>query len=159
VEITGTLASEPIYGSSTEQPSKLGKDSFMKLLITQLKNQDPLEPSKNEEMLAQLAQFSSLEEMQDLNDNIVGLAVLQQSNALMSQLTQSSALIGKTVQYVDESGTTLWGAVDAVKLNDGLAVLSIGGKDVPLSSVTEIGPIPPDPAGEGGAASGQAQGS
>jgi hypothetical protein len=40
-----------------------------------------------------------------------------------------------------------------------LAVLSIGGKDVPLSSVTEIGPIPPDPAGESGAASGQAQGS
>jgi flagellar basal-body rod modification protein FlgD len=128
-----------------QAPDKLGKDSFMELLVTQLKNQNPLEPAKNEEMLAQLAQFSSLEEMQDLNDNIVGLAVLQQSNALMDQLTNSSALIGKSVQYVDPtSEAKQWGTVGSVKIADGLAVLQIDGKDVPLANVTEVGTPPAD---------------
>ncbi|MFM7296505.1 MAG: flagellar hook assembly protein FlgD, partial [Planctomycetota bacterium] len=121
-------------------------DAFMSLLVTQMKNQDPMEPTKNEEMLAQLAQFQSLEEMSDLNDNIVGLAVLQQSNAVLEQLTSSSALIGKDVRYVDpETEVETWGKVDAVRIDDGIAQLQIGGKNVPLGNVLEIG-APPAPA-------------
>lgn len=121
----------------------LGKDDFMRLLVDQLKNQNPLEPAKNEEMLAQLAQFSSLEQMQELNDNIVGLAVLQQSNALLEQLTSSSALIGREVEYVDPtSGSKRWGTVESVRIQDGIAVLSIGGANVPLANVEQIGAAP-----------------
>ncbi len=142
MEISGISANDPVYGSGVAE-SALGKDAFMDLLVTQLKNQNPLEPAKNEEMLAQLAQFSSLEQMEELNENIIGLAVLQQSNALMSQLTNSSALIDKSVQYVDPStGTEMWGTVSSVKIVDGLAVLNIDGKDVPLAGIVEIGPDP-----------------
>jgi flagellar basal-body rod modification protein FlgD len=144
--ISGVNSTDPISlsGSPVAQ-SALGKDTFMKLLVTQLKNQDPMQPAANEEMLAQLAQFTSLEEMQELNDNIVGLAVLQQSNALMSQLTDSSALIGKTVQYVDPvTNEQAWGTVTSVRIKDGLAVLNIDAKDVPLANVTEVGQ-PPEP--------------
>jgi flagellar basal-body rod modification protein FlgD len=119
--------------------SRLDKNAFMKLLVTQMKNQDPMAPMDNTQSIAQLAQFSSLEQMQLLNDNIVGLAVLQQSNALMSQLTQSSALIGQSVRYVDPTtNEEAEGVVDSIKIEDGLAVLSIDGEEVPLANVTEV---------------------
>lgn len=139
MEISGIGASDPIQTSS--ESSELGKSSFMNLLVTQLKNQNPLEPSQNTEMIAQLAQFSTLEQMTEMNDNLVGLAVLQQSNALMSQLTSSSALIGQSVKYVDpDTQVETWGSVDSVKIQDGLAVLDIAGKSIPLGNVIEIGP-------------------
>jgi flagellar basal-body rod modification protein FlgD len=142
MDISGISASDPIFASGAPVAGEeLGKQSFMKLLVSQLKNQDPLAPTSNEEMLAQLAQFSALEEMQALNDNVVGLAVLQQSNALMDQLTSSSALIGQHVKYNDPATqSALWGDVGSVKIQDGLALLNIGGKDVPLANVLEVGP-------------------
>jgi len=131
--------------SNTQTPTTgvtsqtLGKDAFMKLLVNQMKNQDPLSPADNSQYLSQLAQFSSLEQMQELNDNIVGLAVLQQNNALMSQLTQSSTLIGQEVRYTDPTTQdTKVGVVSSVKVDDGMAVLSIGGKSVPLANISEV---------------------
>lgn len=142
MEISGISANDPIYGSNVDD-SGIGKDAFMDLLVTQMKNQNPLEPAKNEDMLAQLAQFSSLEQMQEVNENLIGLAVLQQSNALMEQLTNSSGLIDKSVQYIDPStGESMWGQVSSVKIENGLAVLNIGGKDVPLAGILEVGPAP-----------------
>jgi len=126
--------------SLTPEPSEsLGKDAFMQLLVSQMRNQDPMSPTSNEDFVAQLAQFSSLEQMQELNGNILGLAVLQQSNALMSQLTDSAALIGKEVRYIEPaSGDEMTGNVTSVKIQDGLAVLNIDGEDIPLGNVTEI---------------------
>ena len=119
--------------------TQMGKEAFMELLVQQLKNQDPLSPMDNDKFIAQLTQLSSLEGIQNLNDNLVGLAMLQQGNALMSQLTQSSALIGKEVTYADlTTGEEHTGTVQSVKIQDGLAVLNINGVDVPLASVTEI---------------------
>ena len=144
MQINGTSATESITSLSTEkQNAGVGKNAFMNLLATQLKNQDPLNPSKNDEMLAQLAQFSSLEQMQNLNDNIVGLAVLQQSNALIQQLTDASALMGKEVKFTDPTTEAeIWGKVDSVRIVDGAAMLNIGGKDIPLVAVKEIGTPP-----------------
>jgi flagellar basal-body rod modification protein FlgD len=147
--INGIQSTDPLSTSiptDAQSNSALGKDAFMKLLVNQIKNQDPLSPSDNTQYLSQLAQFSSLEQMQSMNDNIVGLAVLQQNNALMSQLTQSSALIGQSVSYLDPaSGQTLTGTVSSVKIQDNLAVLSIGGEDVPLANVSAVlGHIPVD---------------
>ncbi len=125
--------------TAAAQSQDLGKDAFMQLLVSQMRNQDPLSPTNNEDFIAQLAQFSSLEQMEELNDNILGLAVLQQSNALMAQLTDSSALIGKEVRFIDPtSGDEMTGQVTSVKIQDGLAVLNIGGDDVPLGNVTEV---------------------
>jgi flagellar basal-body rod modification protein FlgD len=146
MDISGISANDPIYGTQATSKDEIGRDSFMSLLVSQLKNQDPLAPTSNDEMLAQLAQFSSLEQLEELNDNLVGLAVLQQSNALMDQLTSSSALIGQHVKYTDpDSGSDAWGDVGSVKITEGLAVLNIGGKDVPLVNVLEVSqPAPTD---------------
>src|SRR5258707_10391150 len=72
--------------------SQLGQNQFMQLLVTQLKNQDPLNPTSNTDFIAQLAQFSSLQGIEQLNTNFGDLLSLQ-------QLTGGSNLIGKTVQY------------------------------------------------------------
>ncbi len=140
MEISGIGASDP-FGTAGLGAGALGRDSFMELLVTQLKNQDPLEPAQNTEMIAQLAQFSSLEQMTEMNENIVGLAVLQQSNALMSQLTSSTSLIGQSVKYVDpDTQSETWGNVDSVRIQDGLALLDIAGKSIPLGNIVEVGP-------------------
>lgn len=138
--INGISANDPIFGAATPAAGDtLGKDAFLQLLVSQLQNQDPLEPTGNAEFVAQLAQFSSLEGIQEVNENLVGLAVLQQGNALLSQLTDSSALIGKSVRFVGADGLgEQEGVVDSVKIDDGYATLSIGGEDIPLGNVLEV---------------------
>ena len=79
-------------GSATGKKA-LGKDAFLQLLVTQLKNQNPLEPQGNGEFVAQLAQFSSLESMQSLNDSVTYIAAGLQS----SQALQASSLVGRNV--------------------------------------------------------------
>ncbi|HNT33712.1 MAG TPA: flagellar hook assembly protein FlgD [bacterium] len=86
------------------QANILGKDDFLKLLVAQLANQDPLEPMKDQEFVAQLAQFSSLEQLKNLDKSLASLLNLQESsiNAL------SVGLIGKTARvYASTVDTSL----------------------------------------------------
>lgn len=155
--IEGISAADPVLGQTTggaPTPEALDKTAFMELLVAQLENQDPLEPTNNEEFVAQLATFSSLEQLENLNDGILTMVLLQQSNALMSHLSEGSALIGKTVGWTDPtSGVSGSGVVDSVKVLDGAAYLKINGVDVPLVDVTEVlsggAPTSPDPTGTG----------
>lgn len=164
--ISGIQAADPITGaaSSAGAGQAMGKDAFMKLLVNQIKNQDPMAPTDNQQFIAQLAQFSSLEQMTTMNENIVGLAVLQQNNALLDQLTSSSALIGQHVTWADPTtGQTQDGVVSSVKLVDGLAVLRVGTQDVPLGAVQEVDGAPQadaatDADGSGGTDTGGADG-
>lgn len=138
--IDGIQSTDPVSGATSTLPQQeLGKDAFMKLLVAQMQNQDPMAPQDNQEYIAQLAQFSSLEEMQGVNENLVALAMLQEGNALLSQLTNSSGLIGKEVVYADpQSNEPRTGTVEAVKLADGAVSLMIGGQEVSLASVSQI---------------------
>ncbi len=79
--------------AATSTPA-LGQDAFLKLLITQLKNQSPLNPQDNTAFVAQLAQFSSLQGIQNLNTTVSGLSGSLQS----SQALQASALVGRSVE-------------------------------------------------------------
>ena len=149
MSINGIDSTDSSLGGLTSAATKsLDKSAFMKLLVSQLENQDPLSPVTNEDFVAQLATFSSLEQLEGLNQNVVAMIALNQSNALLSQLTQSSALIGKQVTWQDfDDQETHSGTVESVKILDGLAVLRIGDQDVPLASVTEI--LPQAESGEG----------
>lgn len=128
-----------IAGANPYGNQEIDRDAFLKLLVTQLEHQDPLEPINNENFVAQLTSFSTLEELENLNGNVVAMIALNQSNALLSQLTQGSALIGKEIEWTDPlTGETRTGSVESVKVIDGIAMLSIGGEDVPLAAVTEV---------------------
>lgn len=140
MQIDGILAQDSgFFPSSAPEDKELGKDAFMQLLVTQLKNQNPLEPTANDEFVAQLANFSELEQMELVNENLLGMVVLQQSNALMEQLTQGSVMIGQNVVFTDDiTGAESSGTVQSVKVQDGVAVLNIDGRDVPLGQVSEV---------------------
>src|SRR5205823_5481580 len=85
-------------------PGGLGKQDFLKLLMAQLRNQDPLKPMEDTQMIAQMAQFSALESTQQLT------SVLQQSSN-MQTVMQAGALIGKYVQAEQADGTSIKGTV------------------------------------------------
>ena len=86
----------------------MGKDEFMTLLIAQLQNQDPLEPVSNEDFVAQLATFSNLEQLQDINAGTQTGLILQQSmaNELASALIGKDVLVDSSMLFV-ESGKTM----------------------------------------------------
>ncbi|EXF95386.1 flagellar basal body rod modification protein FlgD [Pseudomonas fluorescens HK44] len=94
VKTSGTAANGLSAATSSVTGGKaLGKDAFMKLLVTQLKNQDPLSPQDNSAFVAQLAQFSSLEGITSLNTTVSSMA----SNFSSSQALQASSLVGRSV--------------------------------------------------------------
>ena len=87
--------------------STLGKDDFLKVLMTQLTHQDPTQPLEDREFISQMASFSTLEQMTNLNDDISQIfAMLRRSEAL--------GLLGKNVEIALASGQTLVGAVEEV---------------------------------------------
>jgi flagellar basal-body rod modification protein FlgD len=90
----------PAVSQAAERSTGVSRDAFLQLLITQLRYQDPLSPMENEAFLAQLAQFSSLEQMQQLNENFANSMALAQSEANSS----ATGLIGR---YVRASGDTV----------------------------------------------------
>ncbi|MDE1193973.1 flagellar biosynthesis protein FlgD [Pseudomonas sp. Bc-h] len=101
-------------GDTTTGASTLGKDSFLQLLVTQMQNQNPLDPQDNSEFVAQLAQFSSLETMQNLSTSVDAIGGMYQS----SQALQASSLVGRSV--IVDSGST---SVDTTKGMTGQVVL------------------------------------
>jgi flagellar basal-body rod modification protein FlgD len=124
-----TVASADLAGATTKT---LDKMAFLKLLTTQLRYQDPMSPMEDKDFIAQLAQFSSLEQMQSLNS---GFASFDKSG----QATQAFALIGRTVEYADpDYDTPLKGVVGKVTFEDGLPKLNIGAKTVDLANVVTV---------------------
>lgn len=110
----------------------LDKDAFLKLLVTQLRYQDPMSPMEDKDFIAQLAQFSSLEQMQTLN---TGFDTVGRSSAA----TQAFAMIGANVEYADpESETPIKGVVSKVTFEDGWPKLNIGSKTVDVSDVVTV---------------------
>ena len=101
-EINGFKVSDSVFEALSfkqEAPKKndsLDKGDFLKLMMAQLKNQDPLSPEKGSEFVAQLAQFSTVQGVQDLNTNFQNMT----SSLKSSQALQASALVGHTV-FVD----------------------------------------------------------
>ena len=101
--------------------ANLNYDSFLKLLVAQMKNQDPTEPMKSSEQIAQLATFSQVEQTIKTNTNLESL--LQRTS-----LSEANAVIGKTVTSAD--GKTS-GVVKEVKLySDGIIAVLDGGKEL-----------------------------
>ena len=105
-EINSSTSSDIINSLGTKangvtEEQDLGKDAFLQLMIAQLQNQDPLSPAKNEDFIAQLAQFSSVEGIQNINSSIEELATAFRS----SQALEASSLVGRQVQVSADTAT------------------------------------------------------
>jgi len=101
VNISGAKSIVSKYSTNgNEFNGVLGKDDFLKLLVTQLRNQDPMQPLTNDEFIGQMAQFSSLEQLQDINSGMQSSLMLNQSlnNALSTTLIGREVLVqGNTI--------------------------------------------------------------
>lgn len=128
------------YGSSSAVNSGNGdQNMFLQILTTQLKNQDPTSPMDNAEMIQQLTSLSQIQESASLNKKLGSLLSLQEIVAGQNAFTQSAALVGKNVKFVDPtSEKEMSGLVSEINLKDGALTLSINGKDVPMSSIIGI---------------------
>lgn len=122
--------------TSMERQDQLGKDTFLKLLVAQLKYQDPSNPASNTEFMAQTAQFSQVEKMEQLlSQNTV---MLTSQSALTA-----GAMVGKHVSYTAEDGATLSGTVSSVRFDPGGNTLVLSdGSEVPMGRLTSIGEAP-----------------
>ncbi|MGE7931701.1 flagellar hook assembly protein FlgD [Viridibacillus arvi] len=125
--------------------SALGKDAFLQLLITQLQNQDPTNPMDDKEFIAQMAQFSSLEQMTNMTTALENLTQLQQQ----SQLIEFNSFIGKDVKWheltdeMGEDGKPIvnegTGTVVRVKYNgEGVVFVLADGKELTPSNISEV---------------------
>jgi len=112
--------------------NNLGKDDFLKLMLTELKYQDPMNAKDDKQFIAQLAQFSSLEQTTKLADNMG-------ANLQFQQLSETSSLAGKTVEVNDfQNGHNVVGTVDEVRLIDGKTKLVINGKQYDPTDILSV---------------------
>jgi flagellar basal-body rod modification protein FlgD len=118
--------------ASTAIAGALGKDDFLKLFVAQLQHQDPSNPMEDKEFMSQMASFSTLEQ-------ITNMAKANQNVAQSLQLSQSVALIGRTVSWTDDAGADHTGTVEKVANVDGVSSLTIDGvAGVKPGSVTQV---------------------
>lgn len=129
---SGTINST---GQSTQVKNKssaMGKDEFLKLLVTQLKNQDPLKPMDNKDFIAQTAQFTSMEQMKNVNSNL-------KESLQMQKLSQVGGLVNKKVKVLDSNtGKEVTGIIEKIKMADSGPQLVIDGKKHEMGSIKEV---------------------
>ena len=105
--------------------------AFMTLLLAELKNQNPLEPMDDKDMMAQMTQMNSLSELQGIKSALDNMVV-------SNEFIYASSLIGKTVKADFGQGKTIEGAVTGLTQVNGSLMLQIGDTDVPISAITEV---------------------
>lgn len=151
-------SAQNVTSKSQEDNQTLGKDQFLKILITQLQNQDPMQPLQDKEFIAQMATFTSVEQLMNISKQ---LDVMNQS------LGTVSGLIGKRVSWIQtdhvdeyniETGkntvtSTGSGIVEGIVIRENVQYAKVGSKEIKLSDILEIGevpeetpPLPDDPA-------------
>lgn len=120
-----------------EQKSVLGKDDFLKILTTQLANQDPSSPLQDKDFIAQMATFSSLEQLTNLNDAFEKFSG--------NQINQFAVSIGKEITWTpDGESSPVSGVVTGVSTQDGNYYYVVGDQKVPIESVTDMKEVSSD---------------
>ena len=131
-------ASVIAYGNTAVRKPKqtLESEDFMKLLAVQFQSQDPMKPMEDTAFIAQMAQFSSLEQSNSL---VKEMALLRSDQ----QNLTASGMLGRTVTVANEDGEPVTGQVSAVESTDEGPVLVIDGNPYALSSVSRVEYTPP----------------
>ncbi len=113
----------------------LGQEDFLKLLVAQMSSQDPLNPQSDLDSIAQMAQFSGLEQNKATQAEIAGLRNDQ-------QLQSASNLLGRSVTLQSDAETLVSGTVDAVQVSDGTPYLIVGDACYSLSQLLSVTQAP-----------------
>jgi len=140
-DTTGATAAGNGLSTQGTSTTTSDKDMFLQLLVAQMKYQDPMNPTDSSEFLSQSAQFTSLEKMQSVSDQVGMLLGAQMAFG-------ASGLVGRTVTYTLADGTQGTGLVNGVEFGDQGPVLDVGGIQVPIANVVTVtdGHAPEAPA-------------
>ena len=131
VGTTGSTATTGATGTPSAD-DQLGKDTFLKLMVAQLRYQDPLNPTDSADFLAQSAQFTSLEKLETVAS--------QSAQAFAAQLAfGASSLVGRPVTYTAADGTEASGSVGSVRFTATGLLLDVDGTEVSLDSIVSVG--------------------
>jgi flagellar basal-body rod modification protein FlgD len=126
------LAQYRLPQASAERPEQFGKDTFLKLLVAQLRYQDPTSPTDGAEFLAQTAQFTVVEKLEEL---------AKTNAALLTQerLTTATSMIGREITYTNAEGTEATGVVTSTRISPLGPVLQVGNdEEIPLTAITQV---------------------
>lgn len=123
------------FATNNQQSKDLGKDAFLKILVTQLQNQDATQPMKDGEFISQMSQLSVMEQLSNLNKSLTMFLYTQMD----SQLTEYSSMIDKKVTWTNpETKVQESGIVKGVLYKDDLIYLKIGDQEILASSILSI---------------------
>ena len=130
---TGMFGTGPVtdQGAQTSTSTSADKDMFLQLLVAQMKYQDPMNPTDSGEFLAQSAQFTALEKMQEVADQTAQLVASQMAFG-------ASSLVGRTVSWTSEDGVAQSGTVSGVQFGAQGPMLDVGGTAVSLGQVQSV---------------------
>ena len=132
MEVTSVGAGQTSSTSTANQSTSLDKDGFLKLLVAQLQNQDPLNPTDTTEFTSQLSQLESLEELQNLRSSFDSFA---SSNSFVG----ATALIGKKIIFQDSTlGTEQSGVVEGVEVVDGSVQVYVNGQALAIDEILAV---------------------
>ena len=147
-DVIGTNNIWPNYSTSNVQkaartPQKeLGKEEFLQILVTQLRNQDPMQPLQDKEFIAQMAQFSSLEQSMNMSNEI---KALRNSAGMVASLIGMSATWMNTAK--DGSAQNGSGVITSIVWRDGVQYATINKSEVPVSDILSLTYDPADVSG------------
>lgn len=149
-DLVSTSNTWPNYSTSNVQAAAatkkkdLGKDQFLSILVAQLKNQDPTSPMDNAQFVAQMAQFSSVEQLISINEKMDKM-----QGSMDTSLGGASELIGKKITWLNEktdaktgatTSTYESGTAESIILKDKVLYAQVGEDAIPLSLVTKVEP-------------------
>jgi flagellar basal-body rod modification protein FlgD len=121
-------------GTSTNPNLNLTPTDFLNMMVTQLQNQDPLNPTSSSDLLAQMSQIGQLQASTSLQSTLSSLG-------LQTSLGSASSMIGKSVQGLDANSNPTSGVVTSVQVQNGNVSLQLNtGDTLPLANVTAIAP-------------------
>lgn len=120
--------------SKSSHKKNLEASDFINMMITQLQNQDPTEPTKSADLLAQMSQIGSLQSSTDLQSSLKKMT-------LQNSVSNAASMIGKTVSGKDVDGTDMNGIVTSVKVVDGAISLQLdSGKSMSMDNILSVMP-------------------
>ena len=149
---------DPVGGYATVPPpsatpqvdrgDQMGKDTFLKLLVAQMRYQDPSKPVDSSQMIAQTATFTQVEKLEQL-------ATMSATSLVLQEHAAAGAMVGRKVTYTDTTGATVSGLVSSVRLASGKseAVAIVDGKEVQVGRITALSTPTPSSGTSSSAAS------
>jgi flagellar basal-body rod modification protein FlgD len=131
--VGGVGSSPATYTAATsvDRSDQMGKDTFLQLLVAQMKYQDPNSPTSTTEFMSQTATFTQVEKLEEIASQNAELLALQRS-------LSAGALVGHNVSWTAEDGTTKSGTVSSVRFGSDGANAVVGGTEVPIGRLTEV---------------------